>query len=194
MPLATPCPGVDLELLGWPPDGPTLRLGHERFAYAGKFVMSDTGKAVVRADGDVVAAASFSPDRTDEDVLRIRYVTVRADRRGEGLGPRLAEFVVQRARERGFAVVKIAVNNPFAYEALYRAGFRYTGERTGIAELVLARRCDQTATRTDEGAPSYSAGLEQFGERDLTDAERAFVERQLSTGQPDSGGSAGADG
>jgi GNAT superfamily N-acetyltransferase len=188
MALATRWPGVDLELLGWPPDGPTLRLDHERFAYAGKFVMSDTGKAVVLADGDIAAAASFSPDRTDEDVLRIRYVTVRADRRGEGLGPRLAAFVVQRARERGFAAVKIAVNNPFAYEALYRAGFSYTGEQTGIAELVLARRCDGTATRTDEGTRAYSAGLERFGERDLTDAERAFVERQLSTGPPAPGG------
>jgi GNAT superfamily N-acetyltransferase len=184
MPLATPCPGVDLELLGWPADGPTLRLDHERFAYAGKFVMSDTGKAVVRADGDVVAAASFSPDRTDADVLRIRYVTVRADRRGEGLGPRLAEFVVQRARERGFAEVKIAVNNPYAYEALYRAGFRYTGDRTGIAELVLARHLDETVTRPDDGTATYRAGLERFDERDLTDAERAFVERQLSTGPP----------
>ncbi|MUV90296.1 GNAT family N-acetyltransferase, partial [Halapricum sp. CBA1109] len=49
---------MEYALLGWADDGPTLRLDHERFAYAGKFVMSATGKAVARADGDVLAAAA----------------------------------------------------------------------------------------------------------------------------------------
>lgn len=168
---------MDLELLGWPPDGPTLRLDHEAFAYAGKFVMSDTGKAVGREDGDVVAAASFSPDRTDGDVLRIRYITVGADRRGEGLGPELAKFVVERASDRGFDITKIAVNNPYAYEAMYRAGFGYTGETTGLAELVLAH-----PVQTDGG---YRDGLRRFAERDLEDDERAFVEARLERGPPD---------
>ena len=43
---------MEYVLLGWPPDGPTLRLDHRRFAYAGKFVMSTTGKAVVRRAED----------------------------------------------------------------------------------------------------------------------------------------------
>jgi len=167
---------VDLELLGWPPDGPRLRLDHERFAYAGKFVMSDTGKAVGRADGDVVAAASFSPDRTDDAVLRVRYITVRADRRGEGLGPALAKFVVERARERGFEAVKIAVNNPYAYEAMYRAGFGFTGETTGLAELVLANPA--------ENGGGYRDGLRRFAQRDLDDDERAFVAARLERGPP----------
>jgi GNAT superfamily N-acetyltransferase len=168
---------VDCELLGWPPDGPTLRLDHEQFAYAGKFVMSDTGKAVGREAGDVVAAASFSPDRTDESVLRIRYLTVRVDRRSEGLGPRLAAFVAERADDQGFETVKIAVNNPYAYEAMYRAGFAFTGKRTGLAELVLARPHD--------GTPGdYRAGLARFAERDLGDDERDFVETRRERGPP----------
>ena len=85
-------------MLGWPPDGPTLRLDYRRFSYAGKFVMSNTGKAVVRDPGEtsdreyddaVLAAVAFNDDRTDSSTLWLRYVTVRNDRRGEGLGPQL---------------------------------------------------------------------------------------------------------
>ena len=171
---------MELEVLGWPPDGPALRLDHERFAYAGKFVMTDTGKAVGSEDDEVVAAASFSEDRTDGTVLRIRYITVAADRRGEGLGPALADFVAGKARQRGHERVKIAVNNPYAYEALYRAGFIFTGEATGLAELVLARPRTDTAT-------GYEEGLRRFLEDDRSDEERAFVQRQLAAGPPDAG-------
>ncbi|WP_135822710.1 GNAT family N-acetyltransferase [Halostella litorea] len=188
---------MDLDLLGWPPDGPTLRLDYERFSYAGKFVMSNTGKAVVRpgadddrdlseADDDsegeagtpadqgddydaVLAAAAFNEDRTDAGTLWIRYITVRKDLRGEGIGPDLADFVADRAADRGYERVRIAVNNPFAYEALYKAGFGYTGETTGIAELVLERPGDRSAER-------YRAGMAEFrGRGNLSDAERAFV-------------------
>jgi GNAT superfamily N-acetyltransferase len=176
---------MEIELLGWPPDGPTLRLDHRRFGYAGKFVMSNTGKAVVREerggdgneDGDegegVIAAVAFNEDRTDPDALWLRYVTVREDRRGEGIGPRLLEFVRDRALERGYERVRIAVNNPFAYEACYRAGFGYTGRRTGIAELVLEHPGDRSAER-------YREGLEEFRERDLSTAEEAFLDRRGS--------------
>jgi len=41
--------------------------------------------------------------------------------------------------------VKIAVNNSFAYAALYKCGFAYTGENTGIAELVLERSAGEPA-------------------------------------------------
>ena len=195
-PVMEPDPDVDAELVGWPGDDPILNLDHERFAYAGKFVMSDTGKAVLceergdeegsddeeggdegSHDGEILAAASFSPDRTDETVLRIRYITVRRDRRGEGLGPRLAAFVARRAFERGYERAKIAVNNPYAYQALYRAGFGFTGEETGLAELVLVRPGDRS---TD----TYQAGLERFRERDLEAEERAFVEGRLDSGLP----------
>ncbi|AHF99121.1 acetyltransferase [Halostagnicola larsenii XH-48] len=193
---------MELEVLGWPPDGPKLRLDYERFSYAGKFVMTNTGKAVARANGDgtdeqgegstdeVLAAASFNEDRTDADTCWIRYVTVERSRRGEGIGPRLLAFVRDRAIERGYARVRIAVNNPFAYEALYRAGFSYTGETTGIAELVLEYPGPNSDPDPDADADwdereRYQAGLEEFRERDLSDEEAAFLESRDGSGPPD---------
>ncbi|ELZ12687.1 N-acetyltransferase GCN5 [Halovivax asiaticus JCM 14624] len=177
---------MEVELLGWPADGPTLRLDYERFAYAGKFVMSSTGKAVAREDGELVGAVAFNADRTDETVCWLRYVTVRQDRKGEGIGPRLCEYVRDRALERGYEELRIAVNNPYAYEALYRAGFGFTGETTGIAELVLAFPPEDTV---DE---RYRNGLKRFRDRDITDAERSFVSERLERGEPvESGDRAG---
>jgi len=171
---------MEYVVLGWPPDGPTLRLHYERFSYAGKFVMTNTGKAAVFTDdsgvetGDagtvpadqqgyatgVLGAVSFNGDRTDEGALWLRYVTVREDRRGEGLGARLCRFAVDRARARGYETVHIAVNNPFAYEALYKAGFGYSGEQTGLAELVLS-------TDASRGGERYQEGLDVYRDRDL---------------------------
>jgi GNAT superfamily N-acetyltransferase len=182
-----------LSVLGWPDDAPRLDLDHERFAYAGKFVTGRAGVAVARADApgreaegpadghesDVLAAVSFSPDRTDETTLRIRYVTVREDRRGERLGPRLCAFVARRARERGYDRVAIAVNNPFAFVALYRAGFGATGEETGLAERVLV-----APDPTDRDPAAYRAGLASFAERDLPPEARAFVERRRAEEPP----------
>ncbi|SFS74813.1 GNAT family N-acetyltransferase [Halostagnicola kamekurae] len=233
---------MELELLGWPPDGPKLRLDHERFSYAGKFVMTNTGKAVARADDgrtdaratgndgektddrarasesvaravdsdgrapdyddDVLAAASFNEDRTDAETLWIRYVTVAKPRRGNGIGPKLLAFVRDRATDRGYARVRIAVNNPFAYEALYRAGFAFTGETTGLAELVLehspaedrptsvsasdesgieTRIEDETPVDESErrDAARYRDGLERFRERELSDPEEEFLSERL---------------
>ena len=171
---------MEYELLGWPPDGPKLRLDYERFSYAGKFVMTNTGKAVARADdGEIVAAVSFNEDRTDEGTLWLRYVTVDRDRRGEGIGPRLCREVRDRALERGYERLRIAVNNPFAYEAAWKAGFGYTGDETGIAELVLDRPapagCDPDR---------YRAGLDAFRERDLGDPEASFLSERIGSGLP----------
>ena len=159
---------MEFDLLGWPPDAPTLRLDWRRFSYAGKFVMSSTGKAVARMDGDVVGALAFNEDRTDPETLWFRYVTVREDYRGNGIGPDLLEFALDRASERGYDTVKIAVNNPFAYEACYRAGFGFTGETTGVAELVLA-------WPSDSDPVMYQDGLDLFRERDLSDEETEFL-------------------
>ena len=169
--------GMEFAVRGWPPDGPTLRLDHERFSYAGKFVMSNTGKAVVLDDGEVVAAVSFNEDRTDADTLWLRYITVRADRRGEGIGPRLARFATARAHERGYDRVTIAVNNVFAYEALSRAGFGFTGEETGIAELVLEHPSDRSPE-------TYRRGFEAFRDRELSADERAFLARKSDASPP----------
>lgn len=177
---------MEFELLGWPPDGPTLRLDHREFAYAGKFVMSATGKAVAR-EVEVVGAVAFSEDRTDPSRLRLRYVTVRGDRRGEGIGPRLLRFTAERARERGYADVRIAVNNPFAYEACYRGGFVFTGTETGLAELVLAYRPERGRTGETppaEGADRYQEGLDRYRARDLSAVEESFLEGYRGRDRP----------
>lgn len=168
---------MEFEVLGSPPDAPTLDLDHRRFRYAGKFVMSTTGKAVARADGTVIAAASFSRDRTDDRVAWIRYITVRDDRRGTGVGPQLAAFVAEHLLD-DVDRVKIAVNNPFAYEALYKAGFGYTGERTGIAELVLARPDDRSAA-------AYREGIDRFRDREgLSPEEHEFLSERSGADPP----------
>ena len=192
-----------------PPDeGATLRLDYRAFAYAGKFVVGAPGKSVIRtADGrpaapdwepdeplpetvdpeafdeDVIAAVSFSPDRTDPACCRLRYVTVHAARRGEGIGSRLIGETVADLAAAGFERVKIAVNNPFAYEACYKCGFAYTGERTGIAELELER---PAAASADADAERYREGLAAFRETDgeLSRAERRFVAERLERGPP----------
>ncbi len=200
---------METVLLGWPSEGPTLRLDYRRFSYAGKFVMSTTGKAIVREpaedrtesvdgsdsrgtgasadagrfDDDVLAAVAFNADRTDKKTLWLRYVTVRDDRRGEGLGPRLCAFVADRAKARGYDRLKIAVNNPFAYEALYRAGFVFSGETTGLAELVLVRSID--GSPRGRSKRTYQSGLDRYRDRDLSADERAFLERKRGTSPPE---------
>ncbi|WP_246999799.1 GNAT family N-acetyltransferase [Halosolutus gelatinilyticus] len=187
---------MECKLLGWPPDGPKLRLDHERFSYAGKFVMTNTGKAVARDDAreraPIVAAVAFNEDRTDPETLWLRYVTVARDRRGEGIGPRLLAFVRDRAVERGYDRLRIAVNNPFAYEACYRTGFAYTGETTGIAELILEyeREADRGAG-SDDGAnrrrnrERYQAGLDEFRDRNLSAEEDGFLESRRGSDAPE---------
>lgn len=187
---------VEFALLGWPEDKPTLRLDFRAFSYAGKFVMSSTGKAVVRRVGEngtrepvvevdddlpsfdpsefesgLLAAASFNEDRTDPGVLWVRYLTVHREYRGQGLGARLAAFVAERAEERGYRRLRIAVNNPFSYEALYKAGFTYTNRETGLAEVVLERPGERDRV-------TYQCGLDVFRDRDLDDPEQGFLARK----------------
>jgi len=179
---------MEFALLGWPPDSPTLHLDYRRFAYAGKFVVGSTGKAVVQAgekrdseyDDHVLAAASFSPDRTDDDCLCIRYVTVRDDRQGEGLGARLLAFVAARAAGR-YDRVRIAVNNPAAYVAAHRAGFAFTGRETGVAELVCERPAAKPAPRDTD---AYRAGLDRYRERDLGTDALARLDEKRAAGPP----------
>nr|WP_272931427.1 GNAT family N-acetyltransferase [Halobacterium noricense] len=158
--------------------------------------MSNTGKAIAfegaplaaRGDwppaareaddtlSDVVGAVSFNDDRTDDQTAWLRYVTVREDRRGDSVGARLCAFATAHLladHER----VRIAVNNPFAYEALHKAGFGFTGEETGIAELVLERPCRDRAAR-------YQDGLDVYRERDLSEEEAAFLDRKAGSGPP----------
>jgi len=181
---------MEFVLLGWPPDGPTLRLDYRRFAYAGKFVLGSTGKAIVREgtdpdgeyDDHVLAAASFSPDRTDDDCLCIRYVSVRDDRQGDGLGARLLAFVAARAAGR-YDRVRIAVNNPAAYVAAYRAGFAFTGRETGLVELVCERPAERPAP---SDADAYRDGLALYRDGDLAlyPDDAARLEAKYEAGPP----------
>ena len=126
------------------------------------------------ADG-ILAAITFSPDRTDSSVLKIRYLTVRDDLRGGGrqLGPRLVAFLTSRAAAAGYDRIAIAVNNAFSYHALYKAGFTYTDRETGLAELVLSRPISEPAAASRSG---YQRGLDVFRERTgLSTAEMAFL-------------------
>ncbi|SHH57203.1 GNAT family N-acetyltransferase [Halobaculum gomorrense] len=212
---------MEFRLLGWPEDGVVVRLDHREYAYAGKFVMSSTGKVVAidgedgdtddstdgrAGDGDTVdgtgdgsaefripddpkreyvepaGAVAFNEDRSDAGALWLRYVTVRRERRGEGIGPRLCAFVVARAADRGYERVRIAVNNAYSYEALHKAGFAWTGRETGIAELVLERPARGSAT---VDPTTYCEGLATIGARDdVDDDERAFAERKRDRGPP----------
>ncbi|MFT4947517.1 MAG: ribosomal protein S18 acetylase RimI-like enzyme [Natronomonas sp.] len=167
---------MEFRLPGSEADGPTLRLDHEEFAYAGKFVMSGTGKSVARDDGTLVGAVAFSEDHTDPETVHLRYVTVRECRRGEGIGPRLLRFTAAELSE-AYETVEIAVNNPMAYEACYRAGFAYTGEQAGIAELRMSYRPD------DRAGQRYRSGFEQFRERDLPPEHEAVCDRH-EKGEP----------
>lgn len=179
---------VEFVLLGWPVDGPTIRLDHREFAYAGKFVTADTGKAIVRDpaipdssdeyDREILAAASFSPDRTDDTIEWLRYVDVRADHRGEGLGARLARYAVERILDRDTDTVRIAVNNPFAFHALYKAGFGFTGAEAGLAEVILS-------TDSPHTAETYQAGLAIFADRDLPQEACAFLASKAGGDPPE---------
>jgi len=154
---------MEYALVGGPDSGTTLRLDYRAFAYAGKFVVGAPGKAVLRTSDGSPAVPEWEPDEPlpptveasefDDDVVAaillvgpnrprllsppIRHRPRRAPR--WGLGPRLIDRTVARLAADGYDRVKIAVNNSFAYAALYKCGFAYTGENTGIAELVLER-------------------------------------------------------
>ncbi|WP_321167633.1 GNAT family N-acetyltransferase [Halalkalirubrum salinum] len=198
-------------MLGWPEDEPTVRLDYRVFSYAGKFVMTGTGKAVIcdeRAeetyprdlpalpstihsdvfDRSILAAIAFSPDRRDPETLWLRYVTVRRDRRGQGLAPKLVEHVLKGAEDRDFDRASIAVNNPFAYEALYKVGFAFTGRTTGLAELVLERPIDAADSHETDSAGDtkrYQAGLDHYRNREgLSAAERSFLDARVHSDPP----------
>ena len=205
---------MDFAVLGW--EDVAFRLDHRQFAYAGKFVVPSGKAAVLAPDAPpietqpapregyacgIVAAVSFSADRTDAATLWVRYITVRSDRRGEGIGPRLLCFLADRAPTREYERVQIAVNNPFAFEAAYKAGFAYTGASTGLAELVcrrpagpLERVGDDEANGDNDEAPTdladdrsgsaYREGLDVYRQRDLSLEERRFCERVRERGPP----------
>ncbi len=169
---------MEFAFLGGIDDGPTLRLHHEEFAYAGKFVMSNTGKIVARADNEICGAIAFNRNHDDRTTAVLRYVTVRESRRGEGIGPKLLRFAGAVLSDR-YDRVTIAVNNPIAYEAAYRAGFVWSGEQTGIAELELVYHPEG-----DCDSERYRDGFTVFEERELPPAQQELVEQHKETDPP----------
>lgn len=172
-------------MLGRPPDGPQLELPWRSFAYAGKFVMTNTGKAVAREEENILAAVAFNEDRTDPATAWIRYVTVHKERRGEGIGPRLIRSLTDGLLAEDYEQVKIGVNNPFAYEALYKAGFAFTGDRMGMAELVLVAPSVEAATDHGAvGAGRYRQGMRSYLDRELPARVAHFAREKLDRGTP----------
>jgi GNAT superfamily N-acetyltransferase len=173
---------VEYVLLAGPTGGATLDLDHHQFPLAGDFVQP-RGAAVAReASGDgevaIAAATAFDPDRSDGDAVRIRAITVRDDRRGEGIGARLAAFTRAALHGRGWDRVLIAVATPVGYHALHKAGFADTGETTGLRERVLAH------PPPADPVP-YATGLRWYLDHDPSSAERAFVTARAEGGPPD---------
>ncbi|MFB6185286.1 MAG: GNAT family N-acetyltransferase [Halobacteriaceae archaeon] len=167
---------MEFEIVGWPNESPTLDLDHNHFPYAGKFVMSNTGKAICTQNGSIIGAIAFNEDRTDPDVLWFRYITVHTEYQGKEIGPKLARYTAQHATNASYQAIKIAVNNPFAYHALYKAGFSFTGEQTGIAELIL---------RYPSASDTYQSGLTIFEQRNgLTTEEKAFIQQKQGQESP----------
>jgi GNAT superfamily N-acetyltransferase len=153
----------------------TLELDENEFAYAGKFRVPG-GKAVTRSeDGSIVAALSFSPDRAEDEAVRVRYITVRSDLRGEGVGSDLLEHAADCLLGR-YEAVRISVNNPFSYGAARKAGFVWTGEETGLAELVMEKTRPLDG---DEAAERHEGALRLLRERDLSDDEEEYLREKL---------------
>jgi GNAT superfamily N-acetyltransferase len=152
----------------------TLELDEDEFAYAGKFRVT-SGKAVTRSEDGIVAALSFSPDHADDDAVRVRYITVRSGLRGEGIGSELLGYAADRLLER-YGAVRISVNNPFSYGAARKAGFGWTGEKTGLAELVMEK---PRPLDGDEAAERHEGALGLLGERDLSDDEEEYLREKL---------------
>ena len=158
-------------------DAPAVESDDEPAADTETESMASLPEGVAESDfaDDIFAAITFSPDRTDPSTLKIRYLTVRDDLRGDGqqLGPRLVAFLTSRAAAAGYDRIAIAVNNAFSYHALYKAGFTYTDQETGLAELVLDRPIGEPAVGSQSG---YQRGLDVFREREgLSAAETEFL-------------------
>ncbi len=145
-----------------------LMLDHEEFSYAGKFRLP-TKKVVAReCDGDIVAVLSYDEER-GSDAARIRYLSVRDDRQQEGVAAELVERASDRLLD-DYPAVRISVNNPYAYEAVHRAGFGYSGDTGPRDEVVMGRPSDD---------PRYEEGLRKLLEADLPEEQRRYVRQKL---------------
>lgn len=158
-----------------PGESDALDLDHETMPYAGKFGMESTGTAILEEGDDIVAALSFSPDRTDALCCRIRYLSVSREHQGTGLVGRLVEAFMEWALGDGYRTIKITIINPFAVVALDRLGFGYTGTvgPSGGVELRYP----------SEDVESVESALATLDERSLAEEHHRYIRRYLE--EPD---------
>ncbi len=148
-----------------------IELDHEALPYAGKFGRTPTGTAVLRRNGSLVSALSFSSDRTDSTCCRIRYLAVVRQMQGEGLAGTLASTFVAWALSTGYETIRITILNPYAVVALHRVGFRFTGQTGPSGGVVL-----EYAPETTE---SVVAPLDRLRDNTLTRQQLRYIERFL---------------
>jgi GNAT superfamily N-acetyltransferase len=113
---------------------------------------ANTAYAAVDHDA-IVGSVSIGPDPEDERVAQLRKLYVAPERWGTGIGVRLHDVVLDRARQRGFASMTLWVleENVRARRMYERWGWRLVPDRTldwpglGVIEVryvldTLARR------------------------------------------------------
>ena len=162
---------MEYAVISFPGEEHHLALDYREFPYAGKFVSNNLGVAVAREEGELLAVASFNEDRSAGDTARIRTISVRTDRQGEGIGTDLLAGLQRWLRDRGFERIRMAVNNPHAFQAAYKAGFCYTGEQSGLSELVM----ELPGMRS---VAAYRAGMALFDDLVPEDMQTYVDERE----------------
>lgn len=139
--------------------------------------MTTTGKALLFDANTCIGITAFSFDRTCETRIWLRYVSVHDDYQGRGIGPRFLRTTAVELLDEGESI-RIAVNNPFAYQAAYKAGFVFTGEQTGIAELIL----EHPGIRSNE---MYLEGLNTFQDAShLSPREQSYATEKHTEAPP----------
>lgn len=168
---------MHVEFRGSPSGGPAVSLDHTDFRYAGKFQMTTTGKALLFDSDTCMGITAFSTDRTCENRIWLRYVSVHDDYQARGIGPRFLRTTAIELLDQGESI-RIAVNNPFAYQAAYKAGFVYTRKQTGIAELIL----EHPGIRSNE---TYLEGLNTFQDAShLSPREQSYIAEKRTKAPP----------
>lgn len=92
-------------------------------------------------DDTLVATGALSPEVTDEGLpaLRVERMSVRADLRGQGLGRRMLDSLLDLARKRGcqWVVLETTTTWTDAVRFYTRYGFQYVQERDGDTHMKL---------------------------------------------------------
>jgi N-acetylglutamate synthase-like GNAT family acetyltransferase len=106
-------------------------------------IRRDISHFLVQEEGRRIIGC-LSLERYGSDLAEIRSVAISAERRGEGLGASLIEFVLLEARRRGIARVFAVTHAPQFFE---RQGFA-TASRNTIAEKAErdCRTCSKQRT------------------------------------------------